>query len=733
MKRWISFLCITAMLCGVLPLGASATASETRTLNFAQMHGYYRTLGRTVEHNACLYMDNVAAGFEFYFYGKGNVTVDATVVCSTSGEIAQYLTVIVDGVRSRVRVECEALHNAYSKTIPLATGLKEGYHHIEVYRQTEAQVSNFRADFLTFTGTLLATAPESDLVIDVVGDSISGGYGALWNSSLGVSDPNANHPAYQDGTQTYAFLAGKALGADVRVLQSSGYGCVGGWNGREVNLQTMYPYLNWFRSQSYLNPFDPLADIVIINLGTNDYSTRDMNNMTNAEFQAGAKNLMSMAKQYNPGATVIWCTGMMGSYYANEVKAAIAELGGADAGYHFLELPRGQGGAVSHPNAAQQKTASDVLLNYIKTNILPTDYTSQTATKAELSAAINDAKAVSDPSAALLGAINRAEMELAVGTTDTYRLYDRLTDIQSAMNGDVTVSMMPKQHISKTPTAADGQSFIWPYYDNVAVDGSVTLYKGGDGLYWPQITTAQYQTIDIDETPYLHLDFLSSAAFNISLTYLKADGTLGYVNASTLAGISDTDFPAQDRAAMTLDFGSYIRKQGHADSEGLVGLVSCDLYVIGEQDTFVRLYDCAFTNDAGAQPPASITGRYPVENGMLMNVGIGTTAADLIAAMDHSDALVVRDANGNAVSGVVGTGMRLELTQDGVVVDSAVIVVKGDLNGDGAASSVDARVMLKALLGSTVVLDDAQALAGDMDGEGELNTGDVRSILKSTF
>ncbi len=729
MKRIVSWILMLAVLALCIPLGTSAQ-EETRTMNFAQMHGYYRMLGRTVEHNSCLYMDNVATGFEMYFYGKGDVTLNATVVCSTNGEIAQYLTVIVDGVRSRVRIECEALHNAYAKSVVLAQGLSEGYHHIEVYRQTEAQVSNFRAETLTFTGRLLATPSEHPLTIDVVGDSISGGYGALWNSSLGVDDPGCNHPYYQDGTQSYAFLAGKALGADVRVLQSSGYGCVGGWNGREVNLQTMYPYLNWFRSQSFLNPFDPVADIVIINLGTNDYSTRETNNMSNAEFQAGAKNLMQLARQYNPNAAVIWCTGMMGSYYPTEVKAAVAELGGADQGYYFLELPRGQGGAVSHPNVAQQQAAGEVLLDFLKTTILPADYTAQTATTAELSAAINEAKTVSTPSAALQGAITRAETELAVNTTDIYRLYARLTDLREAMDGTVTsVDLMPRQYVSEAPTAADGQSFIWPYY---GADGSVTLYKGGEGVYWPQLNTAQYQTVDIDETPYLRIDYAGTASFNVSLTYIRPDGNYGYVNAATLAGIDGTDLPARERGVVTVDFGAYIREQGHADSEGLVPLLRCDLYVIGDTDSYARVYDCVFTSDAG-ETPLTITGNYPVRNGVLTGVAADTTADALIAAMDHRDALTVRAADGTQVSGKLATGMTLELVQNGTVVDSAVIAVTGDLNGDAAISSADARLILKALLNEAFSLTQAQQYAADSDNDGSLSTADARAVLKSTF
>ncbi|MBR5134792.1 MAG: hypothetical protein IKV35_04275, partial [Clostridia bacterium] len=673
MKRVLSLLCAICLLALALPIGTAA-AETTQTKTFAQLTGYFRTLGRTVEHNSCLYMDNVASGFEIYFYGQGDVVLNATVCCTSSFEAAQYLGVYVDGNLTRVRIECETTGTHYAKAVTLASGLSEGYHHIEVYRQTEAQLSLFRAESLTYTGHMLATAPEKDLTIDVIGDSISAGYGCLWNSSLGTSAPNGNHPAYEDGMQTYAFLTGKALGADVRVTQTSGYGCVAGWNGRDVNLQTMYPLACYWRSTTFAYDFSKPADIVVINLGTNDYNTRTNNNLTNAEFQAGAKNLMQMAKNYNQGAPVVWCTGLMGTFYATEVKAAIAELGGEAAGYYFLELPKGMGGAVSHPTAAQQAAAGVVLTDFLKNNILPADYTTK-ATASELKSIINTARNIANPSEALRGAILRAETELTVGTTDEYRLGARLDDLKEAMTGDpVTFSLMPKQGVTKAPVAADNVSYIWPYYGNT--DGSVGMYKGGDGFYWPHLATAYSQTIDVDETPYWVLDFGSTASFNATVAYRTPDGEIAYVNASTIAGIDATDFPAQTRASFTLDFAAYLRAQGHVGADGLVPIMGCDIYVIGNTDEAVRLYDCAFTNK---QPevnyPQAITGQYAVENGMLPNVAAGTAVEDLVAAMDNSELLVVKKGDQTVESGTLATGMTLNLVVDGNTVDTVTIVV----------------------------------------------------------
>ncbi|MBQ3094231.1 MAG: hypothetical protein IJC52_03570, partial [Clostridia bacterium] len=495
----VSFMCL---LIACLPMSIGAAATE-RTLNFAQLSGGYRILGRAMEYQSNLLMDNVASGFEFYFNGSGDVTFNANVMCINWGnELAQYFTVVVDGVRSRVRVECSG-HAVYdSKQIPLATNLASGDHHIEVYRQTEASQSFCVGTSVTFTGTLLAPPPKASLTFDVIGDSISGGYGCLWDGT----SHQGFHPKYQDGTQTYAFLTGKAFGADVRVCQVSGYGCVRGQNENGDNMQKLYPYLCYNRDET-LYPFDTLADVVIINLGTNDSRV----GVTAAEFRVGSENLMRLAREKNPNAKIVWCTGMMGTFYSSEVQAAVQALGGADSGYYYVNLPYGGSGAGAHPAASEHQAAAAVLEQFLKTNVLTDEQLAAQTDAASLRTAISKASAMPNPSAALQGAIARAQTELNVNTTDPYRLYQRLCDITAAENSIVdSVSLMPKQYISDTPTAADGVSYVRPNY----IDEGVELYKDGSGFYWPSIYTPIDETVDIDETPYWRLDFAGTAVFN---------------------------------------------------------------------------------------------------------------------------------------------------------------------------------------------------------------------------
>ncbi len=718
MKRIFSFVLVVCLLIACMPTVVGSAASE-RTLNFSQMAGSYRVLGRAMEYQNGLLMDNVASGFEFYFNGSGDVIFNANVMCINWGnELAQYFTVVVDGVRSRVRVECTEHAKYETKSIVLASGLANGDHHIEVYRQTEASQSYCIGNSVTFTGTLLPPAPQAPFTFDVIGDSISGGYGCLWDGTA----HQGFHPKYQDGTQTYAFLTGKAFGADVRVCQVSGYGCVRGQNTNGDNMQKLYPYLCLNRDETPY-PFDTLADVVIINLGTNDSRV----GVSGAEFQVGAKNLMQLAREKNPGAKIVWCTGMMGTFYGNEVQAAVNELGGADNGYYYVNLPYGGSGAGAHPAASEHKAAAAVLQEYLKTYVLPCAPLGAQTDAATLRAAVNEAAAIANPSAALQGAIARARTELNVNTTDPYRLYQRFSDIQAAREAVVkSVSLMPKEYISDTPTANDGKSYVWPSYN---ADGSVSLYKGGEGSYWPVLNTPIGESVDVDETPYLRLEFSSTASFNVTIAYRRPTGELSYVKASALAGNGDSDFNARNREVMTLDFGKYVREQGHVGDSGLVSIVSCQMFVVGVQNQVVHLYECGFTNAADdVEAPTELSGSYVVTDGCLEALDVGITDEQLKNAMDHSDMLSVTDKNGNAVSGKLATGMILTLTVNGVEVDRAVIVVNGDVNGDGDATTMDARMILQYNVGEAL-LDKVPQTAADYNRDGDVTTLDAREIM----
>ncbi|MBR5134971.1 MAG: hypothetical protein IKV35_05175 [Clostridia bacterium] len=719
MKRVLGVVTTVALLLSVLPL---MTVSATATAwDFARLEGYYKTQGRVCLNGTALEMDTTSSGFEFYFEGSGDVVLNAQIRCTYSTDM--YLTVIVDGVRSRMQLDAVTKGVNKNKTVTLASGLANGIHHIEVYKQSEAIVSSMKALTVTFDGVPLATPPMDKITMEVVGDSISSG-ASMWSAATHNDAIPADYPYYLDGTKTYAYLAGEAIGANVRVTQASGYGCVDGYNADGLNLQDLYPYTNYWRDSTALYSFDPPADIVVINLGTNDGMS---GKVTDAQFKAGVLNLMTMARAKNPGAKVVWCTGMMGTFFPTVIQEAVAELGGAASGYFYCPLPYGADGGYAHPNVAQHATAANVLKNFLLENCLPADHLNDFASAQELSALVSKAEAVSAPSAALQSALKWAKAELAWGTTDAYRLGVRYQTLQAAMTNAVSFDLMPKQYIATCPLETNG-SYVWPYYG--AGDGSVTLYKGGEGYYWPRIETlVAPQTVNVNETPYLRLVSDGTAYLNIHLSYRDASGTDRVVTASELAGNGAIDF-SPGKLDLVIDLRTYIEQQNHADRNGNIVLTACNIYASGNMDDYAILRTCAIVSSDGADAPTAISGNFPVKDGILFGVSGGTTAAQLLEQMNDSAYLVVKNADGTAASGTLATGMTLALVVNGVTVDEATIAVTGDTTGDGVVNTTDCRIMLSYFAG----VRDCTALqlaAADADCDGTAETSDVRDILMS--
>ena len=193
-------LCILLTLCMMLTMMPLTASAASQTWDMAMLEGYYKTQGRVDLNGTVFEMDTTGSGFEFYFDGSGDVTMKAQIRCTYSTDL--YLTVIVDGVRTRMQLDAGSKAVNVNKTVTLASGLSDGIHHIEVYKQTEAIVSRLQVSSVTFNGTPLATPPADKITIEVVGDSISAG-ASMWSSS---SDPSItpDYPVFIDGTKSYA-------------------------------------------------------------------------------------------------------------------------------------------------------------------------------------------------------------------------------------------------------------------------------------------------------------------------------------------------------------------------------------------------------------------------------------------------------------------------------------------------------------------------------------------------
>jgi len=209
----------------------------------------------------------------------------------------QQYTVLVDGMLRPKLIPT-------SGTSPIASGLAAGPHTVEVYRRTEANQGD--SQFLGFdfgTGVLLAPPPTPDRRIEVIGDSITCGYG---NEGADMNCPFT--PDTENHYLTYEALAARTLGADLITIAWSGKGVVCNYGDDPTSCVDPFPpfYDRTLGDQATSQwDFSWQPQVVVINLGTNDFSTAV--DPTEAQFSAGYKSFLQHIRSKYPGALIL-CT-----------------------------------------------------------------------------------------------------------------------------------------------------------------------------------------------------------------------------------------------------------------------------------------------------------------------------------------------------------------------------------------------------------------------------------------
>lgn len=232
-------------------------------------------------------------GFVARFSGTG-------LRLTLEGPAVQY-TVVTDGV-----VGAPLLTTGVPGGIDVVSGLPEGEHTVEVYRRGEASFGAVVVRGVEAVGgELLPPPPAPERLLEIVGDSISCGYGNEGTSpSCAFSADTENHYA------SYGAVLARTLSAEVSTVAWSGRGVVRNYAGEPGAL--MPALYEAAIPQSPGNVWDFIGtrepDAVIINLGTNDYSTDDPSDQ---EFTDGYVALLEKVRQRNPSAFILCTVGPM--------------------------------------------------------------------------------------------------------------------------------------------------------------------------------------------------------------------------------------------------------------------------------------------------------------------------------------------------------------------------------------------------------------------------------------
>jgi hypothetical protein len=137
-----------------------------------------------------------------------------------------------------------------------------------------------------------------------------------------------------------------------------------------------YKYACYAKDPTHEYSFNRKADMVVINIGTNDFSKSAELGITSASFSASFKSFIEYVRQKNGDDCIILSLyNMMNDTFGNEICNTIAELGGADNGLYTYFVDRSiNEAALNHPSESKYVSYAAELIPLIR-SLLDGTYT----------------------------------------------------------------------------------------------------------------------------------------------------------------------------------------------------------------------------------------------------------------------------------------------------------------------------------------------------------------------
>ncbi|MBN1605643.1 MAG: endo-1,4-beta-glucanase [Polyangiaceae bacterium] len=267
-------------------------------------------------------------------------------------------TVVLDGTL-RDTLKTDGRREPYV----LARGLAPGQHRLEVYRRTEALFGPTElVELLVDDGQLLEAPAAPERRVEVVGDSISAGYGNEGpNTSCPFSADTENHYA------SYGAVLARALGAELQTVAWSGRGVVKNYNGEPGDPMPVLFERTLPEEQSSRWDFSRVPQAVVVNLGTNDFSTEP--DPSADTFVAAYRALLERVRSVYPSAFVLCTVGpMLGGEDLSRARRGIADAvrqrraSGDDRVVAYeMQTPNPSPGCDWHPSTATHARMAEEL------------------------------------------------------------------------------------------------------------------------------------------------------------------------------------------------------------------------------------------------------------------------------------------------------------------------------------------------------------------------------------
>jgi lysophospholipase L1-like esterase len=269
--------------------------------------------------------------------------------------------------------EPEVLQTDTSTVYSIATGLADTVHTILIEKRTEASIG--KGEFLGFIldekRSLITQNSVRDRRIEYIGNSITCGYG--------VEGENANSPftpETENATLSYAALVGRALSADYAMIAYSGKGVVRNYGDPNKTspdpMPSLYDRTCCFDSTLVWNFTSWIPQVVVINLGTNDFSTQPYPDKS--VFQKAYTQLIDFVQsQYSEVTIFCVCGPMIGEPCASYIEEVVnqCQQDNANNEIYYIAistslLTYADRGSDWHPNISGQQKIADVILPIIQ-------------------------------------------------------------------------------------------------------------------------------------------------------------------------------------------------------------------------------------------------------------------------------------------------------------------------------------------------------------------------------
>ena len=236
----------------------------------------------------------------------------------------------------------------------------------------------------------LSPVADKKLKIEVIGDSITCGYGVEGNLEQTYST------ATENVTRSYSYIVPARLNADYSIVSKSGAGIISGYtdNGVRNGFNILTEYYDkmgcsvfqtgdaWPSDFDYDYSFEP--DIIIVNLGTNDMSycspadpavrakyTDNELLGRQKEFCGLYKKFIEHLRENNPFAKIVCTLGIMGEALNSIVEMVVSmQIAEGDRRIFWLPLkdqdPENGYGVDYHPSEKTQALLADTVADFVE-------------------------------------------------------------------------------------------------------------------------------------------------------------------------------------------------------------------------------------------------------------------------------------------------------------------------------------------------------------------------------